>query len=103
MGIFLLPLEAPTWYKTLTDDFLRFSQMCQTTITVLLFAQLNVHVYPFHVFLRTRKIHLQTQTSTYMLTVGIAETCVSHIQRLQRKYVCLKQNSFAKVYKIQEC
>lgn len=81
MGIFLLPLEAPERYKTLNEDFLRLSQMCQTTITVVLFAQINMHIYPFHVILRTRKIHLQTQTSLCMLTVGMAETCVSHRRR----------------------
>lgn len=74
MGIFLLHLGPPTRNKTLAEDFLRFSQMCRTTISVVLFTQLNLHVYLFHVILRTRKIHLQTETSTSMLTVGMAET-----------------------------
>ena len=93
MGIFLLPLEAPARYKML-NDFLQLSQMCQTTITVLLFAQINMHVYPFHVILRTRKIHLQTQTSLYILTVGMAETCVSHRRRFLKKICLVKTQQF---------
>ena len=81
VGIFLLPSEASARYKTLNEDFLWLRQMCQTTITVVLFAQINMHVYAFHVILRTRKIHLQTQTSLCILTVGMAETCVSHKRR----------------------
>jgi hypothetical protein len=81
VGIFLLPVEAPARYKTLSEDFVWLSQMCQTTITVVLFAQINMHVYPLHVILRTRQIHLETQTSFYILTVGMAATCVSHRRR----------------------
>jgi hypothetical protein len=46
--------------------------------TGLLFVQLNVHVYPFRVFQKTRKIHLKTQISNFKLTAGIAKTGVSH-------------------------